>query len=63
MAREHISFATVNQKELEDGSAKVMVTTHETNEASILSAKTMLETEDTVIGEPYSIRIFESGNV
>ena len=63
MAREHISFATVNQKELEDGTAKVMVTTHETNEASILSAKTMLETEDTVIGEPYSIRIFDSGNV
>ena len=63
MAREHISFATVNQKELEDGTAKVMVTTHETNEASILSAKTMLETEVTVIGEPFSIRIFDSGNV
>ena len=63
MAREHISFATVNQKELEDGTAKVMVTTHETNEASILSAKTMLETEETVIGEPFSIRIFDSGNV
>ena len=62
MAREHISFATVNQKELEDGTAKVMVTTHETNEASILSAKTMLETEVTVIGEPFSIRIFDSGN-
>ena len=62
MAREHISFATVNQKELEDGTAKVMVTTHETNEASILSAKTMLETEETVIGEPFSIRIFDSGN-
>ena len=63
MAREHISFATVNQKELEDGTANVMVTTHETNEASILSAKTMLETEETVIGEPFSIRIFDSGNV
>ena len=63
MAREHISFATVNQKELEDGTANVMVTTHETNEASILSAKTMLETEVTVIGEPFSIRIFDSGNV
>lgn len=63
MAREHISFATVNQKELEDGTAKVMVTTHETSEASILSAKTMLETEETVIGEPFSIRIFNSGNV
>ena len=62
MAREHISFATVNQKELEDGTANVMVTTHETNEASILSAKTMLETEVTVIGEPFSIRIFDSGN-
>ncbi len=62
MAREHISFATVNQKELEDGTANVMVTTHETNEASILSAKTMLETEETVIGEPFSIRIFDSGN-
>ena len=63
MAREHISFATVNQKELEDSTAKVMVTTHETNEASIVRAKAMLETEETVIDSPYSIRIFDSGNI
>ena len=63
MAGEHISFATVNQKELEDSTAKVMVTTHETNEAAIVRAKAMLKTEETVIGEPFSIRIFDSGNI
>ena len=63
MAGEHISFATVNQKELEDSTAKVMVTTHNTNEAAIVRAKAMLKTEETVIGEPFSIRIFDSGNI
>ena len=63
MAGEHISFATVNQKELEDSTAKVMVTTHKTNEAAIVRAKAMLKTEETVISEPFSIRIFDSGNI
>lgn len=59
MAKEHISFATVNQKELEDGTAQIMVTTHKTDEASITRAKSVLAAESSVIGAPVSIRIFD----
>lgn len=59
LAKEHISFATVNQKELEDGTAKLMVTTHKTDEASIARVKSALAAEDPVIGAPVSFRIFD----
>ncbi|TVP77903.1 MAG: homoserine dehydrogenase [Puniceicoccaceae bacterium] len=59
LAKQHISFATVNQKELEDGTAKLMVTTHKTNETAIRSVKAALSAENSVIGLPFSIRIFD----
>ncbi|MGB0408870.1 MAG: homoserine dehydrogenase [Opitutales bacterium] len=63
MAREHISFATVNQKELEDGTAKLMVTTHTTTEAAVKRAKEVLASEDAVIGDAVSFRIFDPSAV
>lgn len=59
MAKGHISFATVNQKELEDGTAKIMVTTHITDEASVTQVKTALSEQSAVIGRPVSFRIFD----
>ena len=59
MAKGHISFATVNQKELEDGTAKIMVTTHITDEASVTRVKTALSEQSAVIGQPVSFRIFD----
>ena len=59
MAQYHISFATVNQKELRDGSALIMVTTHSTYEASILSACKDIKEATAVLEDPVSIRIFD----
>jgi homoserine dehydrogenase len=59
LAKEHISFATVNQKELEDGTAKLMVTTHKCNEAALERVKAVLAAEPSVIGSPVSFRIFD----
>ncbi len=60
MAKEHISFSTVNQKEMADGTAKLMLTTHKTTEASVSRAKEALAAESAVIGGSVSFRIFES---
>ena len=60
MAQYHISFATVNQKEMRDGSALIMVTTHFTNEASILSACKDIKDATEVLEDPVSIRIFDT---
>ena len=62
LAKEHISFATVNQKELEDGTAKLMVTTHMSSEAAIIRVTALLNEESSVIGAPVSFRIFDPGN-
>ena len=62
LAKEHISFATVNQKELDDGTAKLMVTTHMSSEAAIIRALAMLTEESSVIGAPVSFRIFDPEN-
>ena len=62
LAKEHISFATVNQKELEDGTAKLMVTTHMSSEAAITRAIALLNGESSVIGAPVSFRIFDPSN-
>lgn len=59
MAQHNISFATVNQKELEDGTANIMVTTHAISEADAQRAKKALAAEAAVLGPPVSIRIFE----
>jgi len=58
MAAHSISFATVNQKELEDGSAHLMLTTHESNESSITLAQKALMTEPVVVAKPVCFRIF-----
>lgn len=63
LAGHHISFATVNQKELSDGSALIMVTTHMTNERAIAAAKSVLANEVVVLDSPVSLRIFELDQV
>jgi homoserine dehydrogenase len=62
LAKHHISFATVNQKELSDGTAKIMVTTHRTTEDSVIRVKEALRSEKAVIGDPVSFRIFDPGS-
>ncbi|HKK18783.1 MAG TPA: homoserine dehydrogenase [Opitutales bacterium] len=59
MAKQHISIATVNQKEFGNGNATIMVTTHNISEASMQSAKRALAAENAVVGEPVSFRIFK----
>ncbi|MGB0259552.1 MAG: homoserine dehydrogenase, partial [Coraliomargarita sp.] len=59
LAEHHISFATVNQKELSDGTARIMLTTHRSNEVAIATAKEALAAEDAVLSNPISFRIFE----
>lgn len=59
LAAHHISFATVNQKELGDNTALIMVTTHRTSEVSVDSVKTALANESVVIEKPVSFRIFD----
>jgi len=59
MAKSHISISSVNQKEFGDGTATVMVTTHNISEGSMLAAKQALVAEDAVVGEPVSFRIFK----
>lgn len=61
MAGYHISFATVNQSELPDGSALIMLTTHISSEQSIAAAKAALNREAAVLNPPVSLRIFDSG--
>lgn len=59
LADHHISLATVKQKELPNGTACIMLTTHQTDEIAIAEAKSNLATEDAVLSEPVSFRIFE----
>lgn len=59
LAEHHISFATVNQKELSDGSALIMLTTHDSNEGAINEAKAALVEEAVVLHPPVSFRIFD----
>lgn len=61
LAGHHISFATVNQLELSDGSALIMMTTHTSDERSIAAAKLALSQETAVLDQPLSLRIFDSG--
>jgi homoserine dehydrogenase len=59
LTQHHLSFATVNQKELSDGSARIMITTHRGQEANIHAAKKALAKLDAVLSAPVSFRIFE----
>lgn len=59
LAKEHVSFATVNQKQFEDGTAKLMVTTHKSNERALRGVKAALAAQEIVIGAPVSFRIFD----
>jgi len=59
LAAHHISFATVNQKELADGTALIMLTTHESNETAVAAAKAALTAESVVVAAPVSLRLFE----
>ena len=59
LTQHHISFATVNQKELSDGSARIMITTHCSKESNICSAKEALTSLEAVLSKPVSFRIFE----
>jgi homoserine dehydrogenase len=59
LAAHHISFATVNQKELADGTALIMLTTHASNEAAVAEAKSALAAESVVVETPVSFRIFK----
>lgn len=60
LAAQHISFATVNQKELSDGTARIMLTTHDSSESAIAAAKAALTAEAAVLESPVSFRIFDS---
>ena len=59
LAAHHISFATVNQKELADGTALLMLTTHQSNEKAVAEAKAALSAESVVVDQPVSFRIFD----
>jgi hypothetical protein len=59
LAAHHISFATVNQKELADGTALIMLTTHQSNEKAVAEAKAALSAESVVVDQPVSFRIFD----
>ena len=59
LAKQHINVATVNQKQLKDGTALIMLTTSITNERAITSAKSSLSSQSAVLSEPVSFRIFD----
>lgn len=59
LAEHHISFATVNQKELADGTARIMLTTRASNETAVAAAKAALASEAVVVEQPVSFRIFD----
>ena len=57
-AKHHISFATVNQRELPDNSALIMVTTHKSNEVSVLAACEAVKLLGSFMADPVYLRIF-----
>lgn len=58
MSKHNISFATVNQRELSDGTANIMVTTHHTTEADAMASNEALKAESAVLDRPVCFRIF-----
>ena len=59
LAARHISLATVKQKELPDGTASIMLTTHQTGESALSAVKNDLAAEAAVLAPPVSFPIFE----
>ncbi len=59
LAARHISLATVKQKELPDGTASIMLTTHQTGESALSAVKDDLAAEASVLAPPVSFPIFE----
>ena len=57
-AKHHISFATVNQKELTDNSALIMVTTHNSSEVSVIAACEVVKRLGSFMTDPVYLRIF-----
>ena len=57
-AKHHISFATVNQKELSDNSALIMVTTHNSSEVSVIAACEVVKRLGSFMKDPVYLRIF-----
>ena len=57
-AKHHISFATVNQKELTDNSALIMVTTHNSSEVSVIAACEVVKRLGSFMKDPVYLRIF-----
>ena len=57
-AKHHISFATVNQKELTDNSALIMVTTHNSSEVSVIAACEVVKRLGSFMMDPVYLRIF-----
>ena len=57
-AKHHISFATVNQKELPDNSALIMVTTHRISEVSVIAACEAVKLSRSLMADPVYLRIF-----
>ena len=49
----------MNQKELSDGTARIMITTHVSCESNIRAAKEALAALDIVLSPSVSFRIFE----
>lgn len=61
-AKHHISFSTVNQKELADDTALIMVTTHKSSEVSVLAACEAVKQLSSFMADPVYLRIFNPGN-
>lgn len=58
-AERHISFANVYQKELADGTALIMATTHRADERAIAAVRDALGAEAYVVEAPVSFRVFQ----
>jgi homoserine dehydrogenase len=57
LGRQDISIASMLQKSLEDGTANILLSTHESNEASIAEAMRQMAELEQVVSEPVMIRI------
>ena len=59
-AKQSISLATVNQKKESDGTATLFLTTHQTNEATVIAVKEALSKLSSVREQPVSFRIYDA---
>lgn len=59
LAEREISIATVNQRAQGDGTALIMLATHQSNENAISEVKRALADQEIVVGAAVSFRIFD----